>query len=131
VEVTNDRPWRLADLPVRWENGLFVAEYENRTTLSNKELVQRERDEKQRAEDEFLRMLDKAEAMKQNLSSHFKANNNAAKVFSEDPDCKQEFKGKKGRKILETAMRRLFDKKQIDMVPYGFKSRHTYRLART
>src|SRR5258708_32847047 len=57
-------------ITMRWQDGVFVAENENRVVLSNAELVQREKDDYQRAEDEFLRMLDKAEAQKHNLSAH-------------------------------------------------------------
>jgi RecA-family ATPase len=129
VKKANWGPTDLS-LNVRWQNHVIVAERENRPALGNVELKQQQDEGYARAEDEFIRLLDKAEVQKQNLSARPKSHNYAPKLFSEDQGCRSEFKGKNGRKKLAAAMDRLFEKKAIEAVSYGKPSDHTYRIAR-
>jgi RecA-family ATPase len=129
VKKANWGPTDLS-LNVRWQNHVIVAERENRPVLGNVELKQREDDDHARAEEEFLRLLDKAELQRHNLSARPKSNNYACKLFSEDQGCRSEFKGKSGRKKLTAAMDRLFEKKAIEAIQYGKPSDHTYRIQR-
>jgi len=126
VKKANWGPTGL-QLPLHWD-GVFVADAENIKKLSGAERVQREKNEKQKAEDEFMTMLSKAEARGINVSANPTARNNAATIFSETAGCK--FKGKKGRSALAAAMDRLFEEKSICAVPYGAPSDKTYRVER-
>jgi RecA-family ATPase len=125
VKKANWGPTGLS-MDLSWQNGLILPDFTVVGGNSNEEKAERAKKEKQDAEDEFLRMLIKSETMKYNLSAHPASRNNAAKVFSENSDCR--FKGKKGRRILTAAMERLFDQKQIHAVPYGPPSDETFRI---
>jgi RecA-family ATPase len=117
-------------LTMHWQDGVFVAENENRPVIGNVGLKQQQDEDYARAEDEFMRLLDKAELQRHNLSASPTSNNNAPKLFSADSECRPEFKGKGGRKKLAAAMDRLFEKKAIEIAQYGYPSDRTYRLAR-
>jgi RecA-family ATPase len=117
-------------LTVHWQDGLFVAENENRPALGNVELKQRQDEDYARAEEEFLRMLGRAETLKLNLSAHPTANNNVCKLFSEDPECHGEFRGKQGRKKFAAALRRLCERGVIKLVQYGRPAANLYRIER-
>jgi hypothetical protein len=73
-------------------------------------------------------MLDLMAVVKVNVSPHPTAQNNAAKVFSEDSRCK--LKGKAGRPKLKAAMERLLAKGMIEVAETGPQSRRTPYLCR-
>jgi RecA-family ATPase len=120
VKKANYGPTTL-EISVRWVDGVFVRDTEAAPPLHYGEAAQR-------ADDEFLRMLDLYTDEGRSLSDKPSAQNNAAKVFSDDTRC--QFRGKVGRQVLKDAMNRLFGTGRIKAELQGPRSRQTTRLVR-
>ncbi len=121
--------WSATDVSMnlRWSNGLFVAEsVQTVPPDTNKPAEQLEH------EAEFLRQLDKLDLTKERVSANETANNNAARRFANNSDCKLNgITGKKARqKALHAAMKRLLEKKVITW-RRGYRSRNQFRIIRT
>jgi hypothetical protein len=90
---------------VRWRSGVFVPE------PGTGSLEQLARDQK--ADELFLRLLDRFNEQGRNVSHKKAAHNYAPTAFATDPD------GKGKRKDLADAMTRLFNADKIKVETYG------------
>src|SRR5262249_35790010 len=90
------------EIKLRWSRGLFVLDTGERDDEIEPTWKLGDINALLNDEEEFLRMLDRMAAVKVNVSPHPTAQNNAAKVFSEDSRCK--LRGKAGRPKLKAAM---------------------------
>jgi RecA-family ATPase len=112
------------EIKLRWSRGLFIpdtGDIEPERIWSFGDVAALLKDE-----DEFLRMLDIVHPLK--VSPYPTAQNNAAKIFSEDSRCK--LKGRGVRAKLKAAMERLQAKGKIEVAETGPQSRRTPYIRR-
>src|SRR5580765_3735672 len=118
VIKSNDAPTDVK-IELEWssEHFLYVAEDEKIKTVPTPQLELEEF--KRDVEREFMRLLDKHTAKKENVSASATARNNAPLLFSSDPECKREYRGEKGKRWFRAAMDRLFANGSIKSVDVG------------
>jgi RecA-family ATPase len=121
VLKSNDAPTGVK-IEMHWSKDslLYVANDEH-VTVSERERPLTQQEMEINVEQEVLRMVRLALEMGQRLSTQPRANNGAATVFAEHPDCK--YRGK--RPLLAAAIERLFKQRKLVAKPYGPKSDHT------
>ena len=130
VLKSNDAPTDR-NIELHWspEHFLYVADDED---IKVTPASQMEPDDfKLDVEREFMRLLDKHTAKRENVSASATARNNAPLLFSIDPDCKREYKNDKGKRWFRAAMDRLFAKGSIKSVDTGSPSNPRPRIERT
>lgn len=113
--ATND------ELSLLWQNGVFIA---FGATGSPGDALTRTNREKA-VEEAFLKAMDEMEAQGRTLSSAKTSGNYAPKVLFKSPIC-QGF----GKKELEDAMERLFNRRQIKNEAYGRGSRPARKIVK-
>jgi RecA-family ATPase len=105
---------------VRWTSGLFLPV----ATMGTLDKLAAE----QKAEDLFLKLLDKFQTQGRNVSHHPTANSYAPAAFAKHPDAKGL---PNARKTLAAAVERLFAAGKIKVEDYGRPSRPAARVVRS
>jgi RecA-family ATPase len=115
-------------IKLRWIDWAFKAEDEDLMIEEMAPEVRREL-ELERAEEEFLRMLAKAEEQGVAVSAQPTARTNAATMFARNAAFAQcQFRGDSGYRLMAQAMANLFENGAIQNVPFGPVSHGKFRV---